>query len=259
VLFVMHPPSATQVAALRGRVGAGAAPRAEFTRAPSIAVSSVVETPMRTQAPMSVTPTAAPSPTASPVETSTQPATSSLPTLSPTTQAERPSAVPVSDALAPNDEIEEPATATSAEEDRTASATTDAEVAAPEWNSSDQAPDETVGASRSDVLEDEPEVDPSETDDEDAAASLPPPIVDLPTPPPSPTAVRVPIAVVHSPVGFSATNLRAAPGQAAASLRLLPNGTRVVLLGPYAYADGFRWVRVRTLDGLVGWAVAVAL
>jgi hypothetical protein len=98
-----------------------------------------------------------------------------------------------------------------------------------------------------------------ETDAEVAVSSspvAPEPTAPRPAPTPAP-ALR--IAIVRSPAGFTGTHLRAAPRQGAASLRLLPNGTRVQLLGPLAVADGFRWLQVRTLDGLTGWAVAVAL
>jgi hypothetical protein len=169
-----------------------------------------------------------------------------------------PSAGAESEPLVPGGEIEEPTTARGSE-DGTASATAEPEVVAPELTCSTRARDESVEAWSSAASADVPD-GPSEAEDTDAVAEpLPTPIAESPPPRPAPTAAQVPVAVVHAPVGFSATNLRAAPRQNAASLRLLPNGMRVVLLGPYAYADGFRWIRVRTLDGLVGWAVAVAL
>ena len=64
---------------------------------------------------------------------------------------------------------------------------------------------------------------------------------------------------IYTPVGYTATHLRAVPSEEARSLALLPNGTRVQLLGQTAYGDGYRWQLVRTLNGLVGWAVASAL
>jgi len=98
-----------------------------------------------------------------------------------------------------------------------------------------------------------------EAEDEGAIGSssvVPEPTITRPAPAPPP-ALR--IAIVRSPAGFTGTHLRTAPGQGAASLRLLPNGTRVQVLGPLAIADGFRWLQIRTLDGLTGWAVGVAL
>jgi hypothetical protein len=95
--------------------------------------------------------------------------------------------------------------------------------------------------------------------DEGAISSspvTPEPTARRPAPPQAP-ALR--IAIVRSPAGFTGTHLRVAPGQGFASLRLLANGTRVQVLGPLAVANGFRWLQVRTLDGLTGWAVAVAL
>jgi hypothetical protein len=96
---------------------------------------------------------------------------------------------------------------------------------------------------------------------EDARAISSSPVAPEPTAsrPAPPQAPALRFAIVRSPAGFTGTHLRVAPGQGFAGLRLLPNGTRVQLLGPLAVANGFRWLQVRTLDGLTGWAVAVAL
>ena len=95
--------------------------------------------------------------------------------------------------------------------------------------------------------------------DQAAMAAEPMPVVSSPVVvAPRPPAPTFPVVTIRSPAGFTATHLRTAPGADAPAVRLLPNGTRVELLGQMVMADGFRWRRVRTMDGAVGWAVAVA-
>ena len=59
--------------------------------------------------------------------------------------------------------------------------------------------------------------------------------------------------------GFTSATLRANPTTAAPSLRLLTNGTSIQRLSGSATSDGFPWVRVQTVDGLIGWVVAEAV
>lgn len=88
---------------------------------------------------------------------------------------------------------------------------------------------------------------------EPAVAAAPEPVAAQPQEPPIGTAV------VEAPAGFSAVYLRAVPTVSGRSLGLLPDGTRLEVLGGTARGDGFRWVEVRTADGTEGWVVAVAV
>jgi len=66
-------------------------------------------------------------------------------------------------------------------------------------------------------------------------------------------------AVISAPTGFSGALLRGQPSQAAAAQRFLPNGTAVEVFDGATTADNFRWSRVRTDDGAVGWIVSVTI
>jgi len=66
-------------------------------------------------------------------------------------------------------------------------------------------------------------------------------------------------ATIQVPGGFTTVLLREGPSTSARSLSALPNGMPVDIAEETAEGDGFRWVRARTSDGLVGWIVSTAV
>lgn len=73
------------------------------------------------------------------------------------------------------------------------------------------------------------------------------------TPQPAPAALAVGVTAEVA-AGGSGLNLREGPGLTFQILSLLPDGTRVEVIGGPEEVDGYTWWRVRTLDaGLEGW------
>ncbi|MBM4431051.1 MAG: SH3 domain-containing protein [Chloroflexi bacterium] len=79
-----------------------------------------------------------------------------------------------------------------------------------------------------------------------------------PTAGPTATLTALPLVMPGVQVTVSGTggqqlSLRAGPGQSQARLRILTEGTRLLVLdGPEA-GDGYQWWKVRTDDGVEGW------
>jgi hypothetical protein len=67
------------------------------------------------------------------------------------------------------------------------------------------------------------------------------------------------MATVRAPQGFTSALLREGPSTTARVLGVLLNGTSIEVPEGEANAEGFRWVRARTSDGLAGWIVAAAV
>jgi hypothetical protein len=80
----------------------------------------------------------------------------------------------------------------------------------------------------------------------------------------APATVALPVPV-STPIGETALRsvvtlptslrLRENPSTTVATLRELPAGTRLDVLGGTATANGFLWIRVRMPDGTLGWVI----
>lgn len=73
------------------------------------------------------------------------------------------------------------------------------------------------------------------------------------TPPEAGLEPAIDTATILAPPGFTGALLRSDPFVSARTVELVPNGTEVEILEGFATADGFRWLRVRTPGGEVGW------
>lgn len=89
-----------------------------------------------------------------------------------------------------------------------------------------------------------------------------PTITPVPTATPSPTATAQPAATLQAggtaliqTTGGDVLNVRGGPGRGFSVVTRLPGGTPVSLLEGPQDADGFRWWRIRTADGIEGWVV----
>lgn len=87
-----------------------------------------------------------------------------------------------------------------------------------------------------------------------------PTVTPVPTATPSPTAE--PAATLQAggtaliqTTGGNVLNVRGGPGRDFSVVARLPGGTRVSILEGPQDADGFRWWRIRTADGIEGWVV----
>lgn len=107
-------------------------------------------------------------------------------------------------------------------------------------------------------------------------APTPPPTV-APQPPVAPIAVPADDAVpetqsaaeaieavidsgiIAAPGGFTGALLREGPLTSARNLEFLPNGTPVDILDGSAIGSGFRWLRVRSAQGAIGWVISTVL
>lgn len=84
-----------------------------------------------------------------------------------------------------------------------------------------------------------------------------------PTPRPAPTATPEPVLTIGGTARVQASdgdtlNVRSGPGRGFDIVTNLANDTLVTLTDGPQEADGFRWWKIRTADGVEGWAVEVA-
>ncbi len=65
--------------------------------------------------------------------------------------------------------------------------------------------------------------------------------------------------VIAAPVGFTGALLREGPVTSARNVEFLPNGVPVDILDGSAIGSGFRWLRVRSAQGAIGWVISSVL
>lgn len=93
----------------------------------------------------------------------------------------------------------------------------------------------------------------------DQAVTAPPAERDEPgpeLPQPGDESAGAPLVVVVSGTGGLGARLRAEPGPAGAILRVLDEGTQLLVRGEETSVDGRRWIAVQAADGQSGWVAA---
>jgi len=71
--------------------------------------------------------------------------------------------------------------------------------------------------------------------------------------------VAIDRGTIAAPPGFTGALLRATPVLAARNLQVLPNGATVEILPGNATGSGFNWLRVRSVEGVIGWVISTVL